>query len=249
MLFDRWPDISSRDLIMRGYLSSAERTSYDQCLPRSRRQWLLGRIAVKDAVRQWLWDQGWGPVFPAEVQVSNDERGRPRVTGWPGRMLPALEVSLAHCQQVGVAIVGPHCRQDGRSVDSGGVGIDIEEIVERDDRAQDFALSLDERALIAAYSAETGEPAAVWFTRFWTAKEAVSKAEGTGLRGRPQRFAVVKASPTELTVRIRPDNGPGHRADTYRVRCKQLSNREDQRERHYVVAWTTGPAARAGRTQ
>jgi 3-oxoacyl-(acyl-carrier-protein) synthase/malonyl CoA-acyl carrier protein transacylase/phosphopantetheinyl transferase len=249
VLFDRWPDISSRDLIMRGYLSSVERTSYDQCLPRSRRQWLLGRIAVKDAVRQWLWDQGWGPVFPAEVQVSNDERGRPRVTGWPGRMLPALEVSLAHCQQVGVAIVGPHCRQDGRSVDSGGVGIDIEEIVERDDRAQDFALSLDERALIAAYSAETGEPAAVWFTRFWTAKEAVSKAEGTGLRGRPQRFAVVKASPTELTVRIRPDNGPGHRADTYRVRCKQLSNREDQRERHYVVAWTTGPAARAGRTQ
>ena len=36
-------------------------------------------VDMKDAVRQWLWVQGWGPVFPAEVQVSNDERGRPCV--------------------------------------------------------------------------------------------------------------------------------------------------------------------------
>ncbi|MGH3865268.1 MAG: beta-ketoacyl synthase N-terminal-like domain-containing protein [Pseudonocardiaceae bacterium] len=249
VLFDRWPDLASRNLIMKAYLSAAERTDYDRCLPRARRQWLLGRIAVKDAVRRWLWDQGWGPVFPAEVQVSNDELGRPRVTGWPGRTLPPLAVSLAHCQRVGVAIVGPHSGQDGPGADGGRVGIDIEEITERDDRAHGFALSPEERALLAAYCAETGEPAAVWFTRFWTAKEAVSKAEGTGFGGRPQRFAVVEASPTELTVRTQPDKSPDDRAGTYRVRCEQLSHWEDHQERHYVVAWTTGPAARAGGTQ
>lgn len=249
VLFDRWPDLASRDLIMRAYLSAVERTSYDRCSPRARQQWLLGRIAVKDAVRRWLWDQGWGPVFPAEVQVSNDERGRPRVLGWPGRPLPPLDVSLAHCQRVAVAIAGPHSGQGGPRVDGGGIGIDIEEITERDDRAHRFALSQEERALLATHCAETGEPAAVWFTRFWTAKEAVSKAEGTGLGGRPQRFAVVEASTTELRVRMRPDEGPDGRTGTYRVRWEQLSNREDQRERHYVVAWTTGPAARAGGTQ
>ncbi|MGH3829358.1 MAG: beta-ketoacyl synthase N-terminal-like domain-containing protein [Pseudonocardiaceae bacterium] len=253
VLFDRWPDLASRDLIMRGYLSAGERTDYDRCSPRARRPWLLGRIAVKDAVRRWLWDQGYGPVFPAEVQVSNDERGRPRVAGWPGRALPPLEVSLAHCQRVGVAIAQPRSGPGGPGVDGSGVGIDVEEITERDDRTHDVALSPRERALLAACRAETGESAAVWFTRFWTAKEAVSKAEGTGLGGRPRRFAVIEASRTELSVQVRPEESPEENtagcSGTYRVRCERLSNCEDQRERHYVVAWTTGPAARAGGTQ
>ena len=41
---------------MRQYLGVAERAEYSQRTPRAARQWLLGRIAVKDAVRQWLWD-------------------------------------------------------------------------------------------------------------------------------------------------------------------------------------------------
>ncbi len=234
VLFDRWPDLASRDLIMRAYLSAVERADYDRCSPRARRAWLLGRLAVKDAVRRWLWDHGEGPVFPAEVRVFNDEHGRPRVTGRHGRALPPLDVSLAHCQGVGVAIARPRTDREGP-----GAGIDIEEITERDDRAQGFALSPEEGALLAAGCAETGEPAAVWFTRFWTAKEAVSKAEGTGLGGRPWRFVVVEASRTELRVQVRPDGRPRPNRN-YRVRCEHLSNREDQRERHYVVAWTTG---------
>ncbi|MGH3826951.1 MAG: 4'-phosphopantetheinyl transferase family protein, partial [Pseudonocardiaceae bacterium] len=246
VLVDRWPDLASRDLAMRGYLSAGERIDYDRCSPRARRPWLLGRIAVKDAVRRWLWDQGCGPMFPAEVRVSHDERGRPRVAGWLGATLPPLEVSLAHCQRAGVAIVRP---LSGPEHPGGGVGIDIEEIIEPDDRTQDVALSLRERALLAECRAETGESAAVWFTRFWTAKEAVSKAEGAGLCGRPLRFAVVEASSTELSVQVRPEESSADCSGTYRVGCERLSNREDQRERHYVVAWTTGPAARAGGTQ
>ncbi|MGH8896022.1 MAG: beta-ketoacyl synthase N-terminal-like domain-containing protein, partial [Egibacteraceae bacterium] len=71
---ERW-DSPTRELIMRRYLGAAERSEYERRSPRVRRQWLLGRIAVKDAVRRWLWDHGAGPVFPAEVAVSNDERG------------------------------------------------------------------------------------------------------------------------------------------------------------------------------
>lgn len=88
LLNERWPDLASRDLIMRNSLSSVERSQYAEHPPRGRRQWLLGRIAVKDAVRQWLWGHGEGPVYPAEIRVHNDESGRPYVTGLHGRTLP-----------------------------------------------------------------------------------------------------------------------------------------------------------------
>ncbi len=124
LLNERWPDLASRDLIMRNSLSSVERSQYAEHPPRGRRQWLLGRIAVKDAVRQWLWSQGAGPVFPAEIRVHNDESGRPYVTGLHGRTLPPLDVSLAHRAEAAVAIVRPH-------VPGPGPGIDIEEVVDR----------------------------------------------------------------------------------------------------------------------
>jgi acyl transferase domain-containing protein/phosphopantetheinyl transferase len=236
LLFERWSGVASSDLVMRIHLSAVERADYDRCSPRVRRQWLLGRIALKDAVRRWLRDHGYGPVFPAEVRVFNDERGRPRVSGQHGRTLPSIDVSLAHCHQVAVAIARPRTITDGP-----GVGIDIEEIAERDGRAQDFALSREETDLLAARCAETGEPKALWFTRFWTAKEAVSKAEDTGLGGRPKRFAVVKASRTALEVQVRPDEGNEGPARTYGVRCEQLHNPKDLPARHYVVSWTVAP--------
>ncbi|MGH1552485.1 polyketide synthase dehydratase domain-containing protein [Streptomyces sp. L7] len=72
-----------------------------------------GRIALKDAVRQWLWGHGEGPVFPAEIRVHNDESGRPYVTGLHGRTLPPLDVSLAHAAEAAVAIVRPHSPNPG----------------------------------------------------------------------------------------------------------------------------------------
>ncbi len=237
VVFDRWPDLASRDLVMRKHLSAVERADYERRDPRAQRQWLLGRIAVKDAVRRRLWDHGAGPVFPAEVGVSNDERGRPRVAGQHGRTLPHLDVSLAHCREAAVAVARPCAGRDGR--DGPGVGIDVEEVAERDDAVLRFALSPREAALLAASCADTGESPALWFTRFWAAKEAVSKAEGTGLGGRPRRFAVVAAHPGELTVQVRPDGDGGGRA--YRVRCAHLGNPEHLPTRRYVVAWTTGP--------
>jgi acyl transferase domain-containing protein len=230
VLFDRWPDLASRELIMRAYLGAAERADHDQCPPRGRREWLLGRIAVKDAVRRWLWDHGCGPVFPAEIQVHEDERGWHGVTGAHGRTLPPLDVSLGHCPGVGVAIARPHVERYGS-----GVGIAVEEITERSDRE----LSAEETSLLAARRAETGQPAALWLTRFRTAKEAVLKAEGPGLDGRPKSLVVVEASATELEVRA-------HCARAYQVKCEQLSNPESHGKRHYVVALATNPGSGKG---
>ncbi|MDV9174394.1 beta-ketoacyl synthase N-terminal-like domain-containing protein [Streptomyces sp. W16] len=229
LLNERWPDLASRDLIMRNSLSSVERSQYAEHPPRGRRQWLLGRIALKDAVRQWLWSQGEGPVFPAEIRVHNDESGRPYVTGLHGRTLPPLDVSLAHAAEAAVAIVRPH-------VPGPGPGIDIEEVVERDPATLATALGEEELALLRAESAASGESEALWFTRFWAAKEAVAKAEGTGFGGRPRDFAVFQVvSGSRLLV-------SGRLERAYAVHCEPAGNPPNLPDRTYVVAWTTGPA-------
>ncbi|MFJ2889338.1 beta-ketoacyl synthase N-terminal-like domain-containing protein [Streptomyces sp. NPDC087305] len=229
LLNERWPDLASRDLIMRNSLSSVERSEYAKHPPRGRRQWLLGRIAVKDAVRQWLWGQGAGPVFPAEIRVHNDESGRPYVTGLHGRTLPPLDVSLAHRAEAAVAIVRPH-------VPGPGPGIDIEEVVDRPPATLTTALGEKELALLRAQLAATGESEALWFARFWAAKEAVAKAEGTGFRGRPRDFAVFQvASGSRLLV-------SGRLERAYTVHYEPAGNPPSLPDRTYVVAWTTGPA-------
>ncbi|MGX1546672.1 beta-ketoacyl synthase N-terminal-like domain-containing protein [Streptomyces adustus] len=234
LVHERWPDLASRELIMRNSLGGAERSEYAKHAPRGRRQWLLGRIAVKDAVRQWLWDHGEGPVFPAELRVHNDDVGRPYVTGVHGRELPPLDVSLAHRAEAGVAIVRPH-------TPAPGPGIDIEEVTDRDPQAVASVLGADELRLLRGLCAATGDSEALWFTRFWAAKEAVAKAEGTGFGGRPRDFVVLEATLAgdELTV-------SGRLERAYAVQCAPAANPPGLTDRAYTVAWTTGPLGPTG---
>ncbi|MDX3802359.1 beta-ketoacyl synthase N-terminal-like domain-containing protein [Streptomyces sp. AK04-3B] len=230
LLHERWPDLASRELIMRNSLGGPERAQYAEHAPRGRRQWLLGRIAAKDAVRRWLWDHGEGPVFPAELRVRNDAAGLPYVTGEHGRILPPLDVSLAHCAEAAVAIVRPH--RPGP-----GPGIDVEEVVERTPQTLAAALGADELALLGALCGAGGDREALWFTRFWAAKEAVAKAEGTGFGGRPRDFRVLEATPAgdRLTV-------AGRLERAYTVHCAPAANPPRLPRRAYAVAWTTGPS-------
>jgi phosphopantetheine--protein transferase-like protein len=212
---DRWPDPATRELVMRRYLSAAERADYQQRNPRAARQWLLGRIAVKDAVRQWLWDAGADPVFPIEITVTNDPSGRPRVVG-PFAEPP--EVSLAHTGSLAAALVDdPGC--------SPGVGIDIEQIADRDNSTVAAILTDAERGLLDSLcSLDPTRPS--WVTRFWTAKEAVAKAAGTGLGGRPHRFEVQRVDGDWLLVRA-GDGAPS----------RWVQTRIGTEPEAYAVAW------------
>jgi acyl transferase domain-containing protein len=72
---ERWQDMASRELVVRLYLNAAERAEYERVPPPGQRRWLLSRIAVKDAVRRSLWERGAGPVFPAELTVTETGDG------------------------------------------------------------------------------------------------------------------------------------------------------------------------------
>ncbi|MEV5571934.1 beta-ketoacyl synthase N-terminal-like domain-containing protein [Spirillospora sp. NPDC052269] len=221
---EHWPDTGSRELIMRRHLGASERSRYEALAPDARRPWLLGRIAVKDAVRRRLWDLGAGPLYPAEIAVEDDADGRPRAAG----AFRAPRVSLAQCAGRGrdpgiaVALAGP-----------GRVGIDIAPVVERDAAAEEEALTAAERGRLHGL---TGADRDERFTRMWTAKKAVAKSLGLELEGRPHAFETRPATDTgggdagpefEVTA---PDGGVHPAGSTV------ITNGAAR----YAVAWTHG---------
>jgi acyl transferase domain-containing protein/phosphopantetheinyl transferase len=183
-------DPSTRELLMRLYLTATERAEYDQRNPRARSQWLLGRMAAKDAVRQLLWQQGMGPLFPAEITIVANLYGRPFAYGpFP----KPLAVSVSHAAKYGAAMVLPPVCGDY-------VGINIEKVEQRDPSFEGGVLTARESDLLDRLAQVADRES--WFTRFWSAKEAVAKAVGSGLQGKPPEITVVDAQPGGL-LRVR----------------------------------------------
>ncbi len=230
LLQDRWPDPANRELVMRRYLAAGERRQYEQQNPRGRHRWLLGRMAAKDAVRQWLWDQGAGPLYPAQFVVDNESSGRPSVVGLQVDDLPqGMGVSIAHGGELAVALVG-QVNTRGH-----GVGIDVEAVEPRAPQFEGMACTESERALLDL-CATSVQSRLECLTRFWSAKEAVAKAVGTGLIGRPHRFEVTEMDGSQLLVAA-VDHGARWWVDTAVV-----AGRSGTR---YVIAWTSSAASPA----
>ncbi|MDQ6617468.1 MAG: polyketide synthase dehydratase domain-containing protein [Actinomycetota bacterium] len=222
LLRDRWPDPANRELVMRRYLVGSERRQYEGQNPRGRHHWLLGRIVAKDAARQWLWDRGAGPLFPGQCAIENDAVGRPSAQGLP----EGTGISIAHSGELAVALVA-ETDAPGR-----GVGIDVEAVEERTPQFESLACTEAERALLDLCAAGVGSRLEC-LTRFWAAKEAVAKAIGTGLGGRPHRFEVTQMDRTLLLVAAL-DEGSRWWVDTTTVASIDGASR-------YVVGWTATP--------
>jgi phosphopantetheinyl transferase len=226
-LTERWPDAASRELIARRYLTASEREEYNSRAPRGRRHWLMGRIAAKDAVRRWLWARGEGPLFPAQVTIANDRHGRPLVKV-PGTS--TVCVSIAHSGDVAVAIA--HEQE---------IGIDVEVMQRPNPGLERAALSVHERQLLDHATSGGSDPEGARsevFTRFWAAKEAVSKAEGTGLAGRPTAFAVHAVEGDHLNVLCHDESTASTHEYEVATRLVEGPPNGNGETAKYVVAWT-----------
>ncbi|MCC6869229.1 MAG: acyltransferase domain-containing protein [Burkholderiales bacterium] len=135
------------------------------------RQWLLGRIAAKDAVRRLVRERGGAHLFPIEVAIDTGPNGEPLV-GVPSGA--DVRVSIAHKDAIGVALAAEGVTP----------GIDIEKIEARGEGFAGIAFSPAELVLV------TGGDRDETLTRLWAAKEAAGKAAGTGLAHAPKRFVV-----------------------------------------------------------
>ncbi|MEO8506713.1 MAG: beta-ketoacyl synthase N-terminal-like domain-containing protein [Betaproteobacteria bacterium] len=170
------------DYLTRRYLSAAEADAAGGAKQLQRQHsLLLGRIAAKDAVRQFVFARDGAPMFPIEVAIAPDVDGRPRVTGPFTR---DLRVSIAHTGSLACAVVA----------EGVAPGVDIEKIEPRSDGF--VALSFEPQELLLLPDGDRDE----WLTRLWSAKEAAGKALGMGLAGNPKSLQLTKREGERLLV-------------------------------------------------
>ena len=199
-------------LLARHYLDGEEMARFAAKSSTAARQleWLLGRIAAKDAIRAWhALRQGGGEaegggelLHPAAFGLDNDACGQPRVVRWPDAGIPPPCVSIAHCAEQALAVAH-----------ADPVGIDIERVAARDDAFLHAFSSAAERALLAPLSGP-GPVRDAWLTRLWCAKEALGKRLGTGVNQAPQRFEARALGPAESLHMCHAGSGSTSRVGT-----------------------------------
>lgn len=173
------------------YLDAGEREAFLglQQGPRRRRQWLLGRIAIKEAVRAWIYRQSGELLHASAIVVEHDELGAPYVTGaWSDALIVPPSVSLSHDASTCLVAVSDSMRR---------VGVDREGLdkARRHDLLQG-ALTPKEHAGLQAFSGVARQDRIL---RHWCAKEAAAKFLGRGLQGDPSAFEV-RLDPTGDTA-------------------------------------------------
>jgi malonyl CoA-acyl carrier protein transacylase/phosphopantetheinyl transferase (holo-ACP synthase) len=147
---------------------------------RHKRQWLLGRACIKEAVQWWVHQQTGKWLYPADIIVLHDELGAPYVDGWwRDRLVEAPEVSLSHDQRMSVAAV---------SSPENTVGVDVEQIGRiRHPDAVVHSLNEHEQLLLKGLDKEAWGETLLYLL---CSKEAAAKCLGLGLQGQPEKYAV-----------------------------------------------------------
>jgi phosphopantetheinyl transferase len=183
--------------------------------------WVFGRMAAKDAARQ-LWFKRHGQrLFPADIIISHDERGKPdaRYRG-DGCDVGFPNVSLSHTDGLlaGLAAIRPY------------VGIDVERIAPREASFEQVAFSAEERDLLARFDQRDEG-----VTRLWSAKEAVAKAVGRGLAEGTRSVVVREIDPQSGLAQVElADVLAAEFPDLAGARLKVAT----LRERDFIVAAT-----------
>ena len=167
-------------------LSRAERALFQSMTGpvKRRRDWLMGRIAAKEAVRAWVLARQGFALLPADIEIAAEAEGRPVATT-PGLDVDLPWISIAHAGGAAVAAAADY-----------PVGTDYELLAGVD------AALLAEGGFSDAELATLGRSVESLLGG-WCAKEAAAKAAGTGLTGRPKAFALTPM-PGGHSVR-RPD--------------------------------------------
>lgn len=164
-------------------LDQAERDEFNRLKlpPVALADWLLGRMAAKEAVRAVMGHSD----YLADTRIANDEQGRPRAFV-QGRETAA--VSLAHKTFCGIAVAA-------RTGDFQGIGIDCEPLQPLPAEVRADAFVADELKLLDAAAASSGQSLDAWHRAAWGAKEAVGKALGRGVLGGPRNVLIQDVDP------------------------------------------------------
>ena len=174
-------------------LDASERREFAEMTGSSARrtEWLFGRVAAKESVRRFLKDFYQARWSDADIRIWADDSGKPHALGaWNDFLTTKLDIAIAHTAQFVVALTAANAR----------VGVDVESVSR--DISEEFATGVftPEEQELAAQAANASQA----IIKFWCAKEAVSKALGTGIRYSPKEMVVTdfQADTGTLTVRL-----------------------------------------------
>jgi acyl transferase domain-containing protein/phosphopantetheinyl transferase len=171
-------------------LSRRERKIWQRPMGSERRrtEWLLARVAGKDAMRLFLKKHYGMDLCLPDIDIESDKYGRPVVRGsWTGEINRIPSLSLSHTKGIGAAMVS----------ESGECGIDVERLDLRRKGIEQIVLRPEERKLVESILTSFDIE---WCLRIWCAKEAVGKALGRGLPGGPLDLTVRDLNPETGTV-------------------------------------------------
>ena len=167
------------EVVARSVLGKIERAAWAELASAAmarKTSWLLGRIAGKSALLAAVRERGessshgspWDGDY-ADIAITNQASGAPQAHFTPPIAVDSTPtLSIAHCQGCAVALVSGSGQR---------VGIDVEPV--------DALADLGHLAKEIVGSTEAGALHTAGLLRLWCAKEAASKAAGSGLRGRP----------------------------------------------------------------
>jgi 4'-phosphopantetheinyl transferase len=149
-----------------GWLSAAEQARAGRFgTDLLRRRYVAGRAALRRVLGSAL------GVEPAAVAIRRGPRGRPELD----RAVPSIDFNISHTD--GGALIGVAQRGEHRQL---RIGVDVERkdrVVGADRLARKF-LSPAEQASLQDLDADARR---LRFLRYWTCKEAMSKATGDGI--------------------------------------------------------------------
>jgi len=158
-----------------------------------RREFILGRIAAKEAVRQLIWKVSGINLLPADIIVGSFENGQPFVHGECFNAVGFIPlISIAHKDGT-VLAVAQH------PAISRGIGVDLEIVAAKEPGFETLALTEIEQKALAKVTSGTkalNDLRDLALTSFWAAKEACAKALGIGLRNNPKSIEIVFADHT-----------------------------------------------------
>jgi len=135
-------------------------------------EWLLGRVALKEAVCDFMLETQLTTIQSKDLVISRSEEGAPLISWAMPNELPLPVISLAHTEGVIVAAVAS----------AQAVGVDVENA---DRQAPTVARVLTET------ETKLFETERITLLSAVVAKEAASKAVGTGLGGDLRRWPIV----------------------------------------------------------
>lgn len=146
-----------------------------------RTDWLLGRIAAKDALRQWAKYTFNVAIAPVDIEILSTPLGKPLVHCPELEHLGSLpDISISHSRGYIVAAVAkPNVR----------IGIDIERL--NWIRSNDWLGAAFTKQELDLIPQQDSLPAILGL---WCAKETAAKALGTGLQGTPYEWPITHYS-------------------------------------------------------